>query len=457
MHYLRDRYLVEASAVNIIDDRWIDGVRKGWKTLLAQARREKTFAGALSQVQNLMRWCDLLKEDLLFNKGFFRLYDFDIKHVMQGGVEVPKAVPANKAVKDSVYYKATELLVAAEKKLYDLTSRIRYQLAMQTGNYENTMHTTSDLAAREDWEKRVIPRYGSWEKWAEVAVKEMLDRDLKEVDSLVSGKMFRAIVSKLDLKKGYEIETVYAEREIAIGKMKVVYQDTASGPGAAGLAPIELHADDIRLARSPYKGKDYISYLIKAQRMLEQKRLGFLWYGTLFVQAESAAGAIQYKGHEGKKAFADYNPAKDDVRLYGDPAPFVTDAIIHELGHRYFYRYMNQAERIRFADQFGDIPAVSAYGATHAVEDFAEVFEYYVMNRELTRDQLERLKSYFSGRKIREQEVERLKRRLSELTTTVNMGGSLPYYMMLQRRSAKKRNKQTESALAAHKGHAHDE
>jgi hypothetical protein len=59
---------------------------------------------------------------------------------------------------------------------------------------------------------------------------------------------------------------------------------------------------------------------------------------------------------------------------------------------------MSMADRAEFDSYFKGVPSVSEYGGTISSEDFAEVFAWYVLNRHLTRDQLERFKK-FLGRK----------------------------------------------------------
>jgi hypothetical protein len=81
-----------------------------------------------------------------------------------------------------------------------------------------------------------------------------------------------------------------------------------------------------------------------------------------------------------------------------DPSDHTSKLIVHELGHRYYYKFMSAADRAEFDSYFGQVSPVTEYGGTHTSEDFADVFAWYVLNMKLNRDQLERFKK-FLGRK----------------------------------------------------------
>mgnify|MGYP000558692605 CR=1 FL=1 len=59
--------------------------------------------------------------------------------------------------------------------------------------------------------------------------------------------------------------------------------------------------------------------------------------------------------------------------------PGLFKLIAHELGHRYYFRFMSQADRARFGILFGDVPAVSEYGGLNAEEDFAEALSAFAL------------------------------------------------------------------------------
>lgn len=383
-------------AVNVIDLDYVTGIRKSWKKLLAQAAKATTFDAAMEEIQNIQRYVERLAEDLLFNKGLWTT-DFE----------------AGKKYKGLDTRKFQIFIKDAKKKLANLLSNLNYNKAMLDPSKHATL---GSMAAheRDYWQKNVVDaRYGgSWGAWEKVAAKQFVTDDLAEVDDLISQKLLRDMTKFFELKTGGEHHAVTVERELNVGKVKVIFQDQsiyAQERGEVKL-PAEMDPGEREEIRSPWSLKEYVRFFRAARAMLDHKKLGRVWYGEVFVRVRMRGTEVEHGAKKFGKAFADYSPTGDTVRLYGDPGEFVVDALVHELGHRYYYKFMTSAERHRFVDQFGDIPAVSEYGATGAVEDFAMVFEYYVMNRHLTRDQLERLKSYFSGRGIRESLIRRVLR-----------------------------------------------
>jgi hypothetical protein len=90
------------------------------------------------------------------------------------------------------------------------------------------------------------------------------------------------------------------------------------------------------------------------------------------------------------KGTAVYSPNTDQVRIFAVSSP---RTIVHELGHRYWYKHMSKRQREKFRAWFGDVPATTDYGSTNPEEDFAEAFADYVTGRDMTREQVDRFKS----------------------------------------------------------------
>jgi len=380
-------------AINVIDLDYVTGIRKSWKKVVAQAQKAKTFDAATEQFQNIYRYIERLSEDLLYNKGLWT-----------------SEVEANKKYKGLDTRKFQQFLSEAKKKLANFIHNLRYNAALADPEDSKEFGAMAKLD-RVHWQGTVDRDFGgSWKKWEEKVVQQFTNKDLAEVDDLISQKLLRDMTKFFELKTGGEHHAIEVERELNIGKVKVIFQDQsiyAQERGETKL-PVDMDPGERAELRSPWALKSYVPFFREARAKLDHKKLGRVWYGEVFVRVRMRGAEVEHGAKKFGKAFADYSPTGDTVRLYGDPGSFVVDALVHELGHRYYYKFMTSAERNHFVDQFGDIPAVSEYGATGAVEDFATVFEWYVMNRHLTRDQLERLKSYFSGRGIRESLLRRV-------------------------------------------------
>jgi hypothetical protein len=134
-------------------------------------------------------------------------------------------------------------------------------------------------------------------------------------------------------------------------------------------------------------------------RALKQRGFGKVWYGNIFVMPPSVASigttaktgqSFQSGGHYRFSDIVVLNP-RSQWR-----ADTIAGVVVHELGHRYWYKFMKAGARARFSawfdprskeDQERDgaqadfVPAPTAYGAESAVEEFAEVFAAYVLGK----------------------------------------------------------------------------
>jgi hypothetical protein len=82
----------------------------------------------------------------------------------------------------------------------------------------------------------------------------------------------------------------------------------------------------------------YMKNVLEAYRALAQKHLKTAWYGILFICRDCDKGAG-----------GAYRMGPDTVRLYTKPSARAVYAIIHELGHRYWFKSMSQEQRGRFS------------------------------------------------------------------------------------------------------------
>ena len=155
------------------------------------------------------------------------------------------------------------------------------------------------------------------------------------------------------------------------------------------------------------------------------KGFGKLWYGVMFVESKTHTKtpdevelAAKW-GYSSSGNAGEYDSSRDQVYIKNPPKSYVTTIVIHELGHRYWYKFMTPTQRARFnslvqtkaTDKFRDYPQgptdeednlkpvtpFSDYASSNIEEAFAEVFEGYVSGEDLTRDQLESFRSVFSS------------------------------------------------------------
>ena len=173
---------------------------------------------------------------------------------------------------------------------------------------------------------------------------------------------------------------------------------------------------------SIFENSWYVRRLREAQALIQQKGFSKIWRGTLFIlsknykqlsPADQAAYAeLGYKNLESQAGT--YHSGADIIKITSPAQASLTNTLVHELGHRYWYKVMNPEQRARFnglvrtnpSEKTRDYPSgptedgvekpvtpVSDYGASTIEEAFAEVFERYVTERDMNRDQLESFRS----------------------------------------------------------------
>lgn len=91
--------------------------------------------------------------------------------------------------------------------------------------------------------------------------------------------------------------------------------------------------------------KKYVQYLKMAYAALRSKGFQSAWYGTVFIQCEDCGGVNKNTGG-GTGGWYEVGP--DTVSIFSRPSLFIRELVIHELGHRYWYKQMNQRQRGKF-------------------------------------------------------------------------------------------------------------
>lgn len=120
--------------------------------------------------------------------------------------------------------------------------------------------------------------------------------------------------------------------------------------------------------------------------------------------------AFAFKKKSGESAMANglYRHWADTVDLIFGPISAgelgnVGYALVHELGHRYYYQFMDEGQRERYKDFFDKLRSsgVTAYSGENEAEDFAESFTHYVLGDGFMRDRdaRDRFKAIMAGKR----------------------------------------------------------
>lgn len=207
--------------------------------------------------------------------------------------------------------------------------------------------------------------------------------------------------------------------------------------------------------------REYVKYVEMAYKDTKRKGFGAVWYGTLFLMSDdyeklsdtdkAAYAKAGYKNMESRAGT--YHSGADIIKITAPARPSIVRIIVHELGHRYWFKFMNAGQRARFesliegdwsmvhalllnhrllepgetevfsnlyerVERGGDLTVaektliktrykelglrsgvslVSEYAGSRPTEAFAEVFERYVAEANLSRDQLESFRSVLAN------------------------------------------------------------
>jgi hypothetical protein len=349
-------------------------------------------------------YLDRLREDLLINKGLWT-------RTFHSSTYKPKTLTALKV-------KVVEELEHADAAIANARAKIRmWRLATHP----------EERALQGDRRKETYE--GTKEDYARVHRSPVLwaEEGATGADGAISRKLLAYLSKALkgDRTKAPGTLAVGSSEpsKVALGKMDIFFKDTPMrGRQLKPLGPKQSDIDGFRVSdktghrmgvmgRDPKDRAKYIRLLQKAQALLSKKGLAHLWQGRIFIEPPSD------KANPMGSDFGvggSYSRRLDLITVHTNPSSYVVNLVIHEIGHKYWFKYMSAADRAHFSKWFGKVKATSHYGSTATWEDFAEVFESFVSGKDLTRDQIDRFKSVLGKTKRLESIRDRVSRLLSD-------------------------------------------
>ena len=439
-----------------IDEEWVKGIRKWWKGVTTKTKkyrgRPKTNYSKVGTWDELAKIADdasavlrsfkgeveKLQRDLYMVKGFWSPQAFapgdspaELRKLKKENPELHSLavqVAKEKKEKAKPVVKVVEELSGALELVDDKLSQIKA--------YKNYSHPEGIYSPGGDPLWRVFDDPKEYSSMVRNIVAQV-DEAVDGVDKAISGRLLRFLSSMIKEKGDVggrvspsDIVSPYPGREpvedvVSIGRGVLVFKDIPFDPRekkvsvttkwSAGDVPrASLSVGVEGLGLDPRARLGMVKQLQKAQALLQKKGLGHVWYGEFIkVPSGSYAKLFGTKGKTGGRAAASYNRSADVVNIYD--GSFDVQGIIHELGHRYWYKFLTRTERAQFSKHFGKVKAPSAYGSTDDVEEFAELFAVYVSGKHgrgyapLDREQKSRFAN-FLGRK----------KKLESIMTTVD-------------------------------------
>lgn len=382
---------VRESAVTSIDPKWVKGIRAWVKKTFVSKASYKSTQDILDHLRQL-RDKDLnrLWEYLFYTKGL-----------------LPRLVGDGESIIDKFKGKLAVELKAAKAVLDEAMDPLAFSIAAMT---PGTLEYRSRPDIREFYE-RINPT--DPETAMRLGFEDRAKEYIPKVEAILSGKLLRAVSAFLER---YADDTPFEQDEIlleyTIGDVKLVYDGVPD--------PRTINRPE---SRSPRGLDKYIPYFQDAKALLDRRGFGKVWYGPVFVGCPSCGGENPHGKHFGVGAH--YVHSNDQIVVFLDPKPFLVELLIHELGHRYYYKFMDRGDRARFDSYFKEVAAVSSYGSSDPAEDFAEVFAHFVMGKDMTRDQIERFKAFLAKKDRGRFAAEQVARRYASGVDSKIVGGSL--------------------------------
>jgi hypothetical protein len=96
---------------------------------------------------------------------------------------------------------------------------------------------------------------------------------------------------------------------------------------------------------TPAQTEEYVSYFKEAYHKLKAKGFVKAWYGTLFVSCDSCGGV---NSNTGGGVGGSYAIMPDTVQIHIRPKQYLVDLVVHELGHRFWFKQMSNTQREKF-------------------------------------------------------------------------------------------------------------
>lgn len=126
------------------------------------------------------------------------------------------------------------------------------------------------------------------------------------------------------------------------------YSESAINEAKAGFREFDLHGMKVIVDDSTVMADDvakYVKYLDKAYNLLASKGFKSAWYGNVFIECH-ACGGVNYNDGGGTGGW--YEIGRDTVTIFNRPGAFIVELMVHELGHRYWFKQMGSSQRAKF-------------------------------------------------------------------------------------------------------------
>jgi len=394
-----------------IDDEFIEGLRKGWRLLVKEAKNYEGRNATMPSVPDIK----LLRDHYLAAQRYLKRVQTYLENlrsmltIEKGLYSVPPPGAKKKATMAEPHKKLIKHLQEADEAIQKGLDWVR--MGAEDWNPNPPVSSKATQYPKGDyfekvWGDRAMEQYG----WTWAASAQEVDEAMKKVDNIISRRLFptmKKFIERWGGEQGRFDAGSFEPDVLHVGGFTVIFRDTPKNPDEFN-RKVKSNVTDTEVNmgyRSPAVRSRAAKLVKKAEGFLKRAGLGYLAKGRIFFEAQRWGEYPDRKGTHYIQAAATYHRGGDFINVYF-VNDFVVSSIVHETGHRYWFKYMNSEDKRNFERFFGKSKAASSYGSTHPEEDFAELFAAYVMGKEwskaggkpLDRDQRQRMQQFF-GRK----------------------------------------------------------
>jgi len=290
----------------VLTKSWLMGVRRGWLSLLKPHITD--WNDVFRAIQKLEDFVNNFKDQVTIVRR--DPYSFDTPELKKSFENLIKAI-------SSQYVTAVGWKSMADTPHFGRADDAAKMLEIYKASFSGVM-TTRVKTRRKP---------GVYIKDREADLTELLDKIL----GILRGGA--AVLERGDAE-AKEYWGTPSFKEFSFGKMKVVVNDPKSHGGSI---------------------PRYVKEIDKAFQLTDRKGFGKLWYGTLFIESSSYRNlspqeieAYKACGYANLRSTAGTYMASNDVVTLTLPPDGLAETLIHELGHRFWFKFMGQSQRAKF-------------------------------------------------------------------------------------------------------------
>jgi hypothetical protein len=299
--------------------QWLMGVRRGWLTLMKPNILD--WGDVFRAIKRLQIFVENLKEQIEYvRRGILRLRKDDFQPKLDKGFK--HLLDAIQETLNSAHH--WQEVAESDTPYYHGTFK-RENGQYMFDRFQNHFEETTSTSVR---------KKGGGGLVREAPLTELLDRILKLLreDAAATEKY-----NKANPEAPWSPEEILKEFSVNDMKFIVVMPE----------------------GKAVATAQDFAKYLIKAYALLRRKKMTKLWYGRCFLSPECEKLSDQeiriyeslgYK-REYIKCRGGWFSYQNDVMAFTSPlSPRLVYTMMHELGHRYWFKFMTSEQRARFSN-----------------------------------------------------------------------------------------------------------